>query len=151
NNVEARVDLGRAFVKLEAWDDVLREASALAERAPSNPSVIYLRAAGLNAKGQRTEALETIDKALAMPNPAPELQAARGDILVGLDRFPEAEQAYRAALAQNPKQAAARLGLGDLLRRQQRTDEARPLLDQAKADDPTNAAVRLALAEMHSS
>ena len=150
NNLDAHIDLGRAYSKVEGWEDVLREAVIVAEKDPANVSAMYLRAAALNAKGQREDALTSIDKALAAGQSPPEFHTVRGDILTGLDRFGEAEQAYRAALAQNPKYAAATLGLGDVLRRQNRPDEARRLLDQAKADDPTNASVRLALSEMYS-
>src|SRR5438034_14637 len=62
----------------------------------------------------------------------------------------EAGQADRAALGQNPKYAAARVGLGDLLRRQNHPDEARSVLEQAKAADPTNASVRIALSAVDS-
>src|SRR5204862_547774 len=149
-NLEAHVDLGRAYIKLEAWDDVLQEATFVAATDSGNGAAMYLRAAALNAKDRRQDALTAIDNALAAGQALPEVHTVRGNILAGLDRFGEAEQAYRAALAQNAKFAAATLGLADVLRRQQRPDEARRLLDQAKADDPTKASVRLALSAMYS-
>src|SRR5438552_1634348 len=144
-NIEAGADLGRVYVRLEAWDDVLKEAAAIAAKDPASVTAMYLRAAALNAKGQANEALEAIDKAMAAGQSPPEFQTVRGDSLTTLERFGDAEQAYRAALAQNPKYAAALVGLGHALQRQNRPDEARRLLDQAKADDPMNPSVRLAL------
>ena len=149
DNLEAHIDLGRAYVAIEAWEDALREALTIASKDPANGSALYFRAAALNARGQRQDALALMEKALAALQSSPELHTLHGGILNGLERFVEAESAYRAALAQNPKHAAALIGLGDVLTRQNRPDEARRLLDQAKADNPTDASVRLALSAVH--
>lgn len=145
DNLEVHADLGRTYIKIEAWDDALREAATITDKDPANAWAMYFRAAGLNAKGQRQDALIAVEKALAEDQSPPEFQTVHGDVLNGLDRLGDAQQAYRAALARNPKYAAALVGLADLLRRQNRPDEARSLLEQAKAAEPTNAAPRLAL------
>src|SRR5262249_45232407 len=144
-NVEARVDLGRAYVHVEAWDDALREAAAISAKDASNTWAMYLRAASLNAKQQRPAALASIEQALKANAPPPEFHTVHGDIRTGLKEYGEAERAYRAALAQNPKFAPALVGLGEVLQRQGRADEARRMLEEAKASDPNNASARLAL------
>ena len=111
DNLAARVDLGREYVAIEAWDNALREADTIAAKDPANASALYIRAAGLNAKGQPQEALAAIDKAIAA-QPAAELHTVRGNILAQLQRGADAEGAYRAALAQQPKYAPARVASG---------------------------------------
>ena len=111
NNLEAHIDLGRAYVAIEAWEDALREAATIAGKDPANAWALYFRAAALSAKGQRQDALAAIDKALAAGQPSPEFHILRGDILNALERFGEAESAYRSALAQNPKHPVALVGL----------------------------------------
>jgi len=91
DNVGARIDLGHAYLRLELWEDVLRAADAVAGKDPANPSALYFRAAVLNAKGQRQDALAAIDKALAAGQSPPEFQTVHGDILNGLERLGEAE------------------------------------------------------------
>src|SRR5439155_14772764 len=130
------------------WADALKEADAIAAKEPANAFGLYFRAAALNARGDRRDALAAIDNALSAGQSPPEFHAVRGDILAGLDRLGDAEHAYRAALVQEPKYAAAFVGLSEVLRRQNRIDEARPLLAQAKSDEPANASVRLALSAL---
>src|SRR5262249_2643880 len=98
DNLELHADLGRTYVRVEAWDDALREAATIAAKEPANAWAAYFRAAALSAQGQRKEALAAIDQALAAGQPPPEFHKVRGDVLSGLDRLPEAESAYRAAL-----------------------------------------------------
>src|SRR5206468_8397770 len=64
DNLEAHIDLGRAYVAIEAWEDALREAATIAAKDPANAWALYFRAAALNAKGQRQDALAATDKAL---------------------------------------------------------------------------------------
>src|SRR5262249_52337933 len=141
-------DLGRAYLALDAWDDVLKEATTILQREPANLDAFYFRAAALSAKGQSQEALNDIDKVLASGQSSPEFQTVKGDALSRLEKFGDAEQAYRSALAQNPKYARALVGLSDLFRRQNKPDEARRFLDQAKANDPNDARVRMSLSAL---
>jgi tetratricopeptide (TPR) repeat protein len=89
-----------------------------------------------------------LSSALNPPNQAPSAQAAGN----GYDAFHRgdyaaAEQAFRQALAANPKDASAMAGLGLTLLREGKAAEAKPLLDQAIALDPAHAAgLRQALA-----
>src|SRR5215831_13291577 len=52
--------IGRAYVTIEAWEDALREAEAIAGKDPTNAWALYFRAAALNAKGQRQDALAAV-------------------------------------------------------------------------------------------
>src|SRR5439155_544703 len=53
DNIAARVDLGRSYIKLEGWADALKEADAIAAKEPANAFGLYFRAAALNARGDR--------------------------------------------------------------------------------------------------
>src|SRR5262249_10153768 len=104
----------------------------------------YLRAAALNGRGQAQEAQAAIDKAFASGKADVDWQVLRGDILTKLNRFNDAEAAYREVLTRNAKHPAALLGLADVMQRSNRSDEARRVLDPAKADNPTTPPGRIA-------
>src|SRR5207244_1526698 len=105
DNLEIQIDLGRAYVKLDGWEDVSEIANAVEAKDPKNPWILYFRASALNAKQQPKKALEAIDAALAADPEPIDFKIARGEILTGLDRFADAEKTYRAVLAQNAKNA----------------------------------------------
>ena len=77
DNLEAHADLGRTYVKIEAWDDALREAAIIMAKEPASPAAFYLRAAALNAQEKRQDALAAIDKARAGGPPSPEVETTQ--------------------------------------------------------------------------
>jgi tetratricopeptide (TPR) repeat protein len=141
----ARMDLGRVSVELEAWDDALEQGQAIRAKELDNPVGLYLVAAALNGKGKPKEALEILAEVKGDAMPTPELETTRAGALAGLDRFAEAEKAYRGVLARDPKAIDALIGLGRLLFHQGKREEALAALGQAKATEPGNPKVHLAL------
>src|SRR5689334_2494151 len=58
------------------------------------------------------------------------------------ERFPEAAQAYRQALAESPRNLPALLGLERVYAQLGRSDSLLPLLDTLIADQPSSAPLR---------
>ncbi|PNA17073.1 hypothetical protein C1X78_26120, partial [Pseudomonas sp. MPR-R1B] len=72
-------------------------------------------------------------------------RANLGAALAALERFGEAEAAFRAALDRAPGLLAAQVGLGSVLLRQQRPAEALPWLQAATKAAPRHAEALLNL------
>src|SRR5262249_38260862 len=62
--------------------------------------------------GEAEQALATLQSADAIDPSQPQAAFARGDVLLALKRFDEAEQAYREGLRRAPDQAQGHHGLG---------------------------------------
>lgn len=148
DDVAARIDLGRELLALESWKDAEAEGEAIRRRDGGSAWGRYLTAAGLQGRGQSKEALELVDQALARDEPRPEFYRTRGDALAALDRLPEAERAYRAALARNPTDGDALAGLGALMFREGKREAAAQALVEARAANPASARVRLAISTL---
>jgi predicted Zn-dependent protease len=75
-------------------------------------------------KGRHREALEAADEALrALADQAP-LHRLRGDALVELKRYDDAEQAYRRSLRVDPRYVPGNIGLGNVYAKTGRSGEA---------------------------
>lgn len=99
------------------------------------------------------EAPEQFEKSLDPKSPAPSAESTRaarlvhlGDELVRHGMLDTAETRYGEALALEPKNTPARLGLGSLMLRQDRTTDAEPFFRSVLADDPLNVEAMLGLA-----
>jgi tetratricopeptide (TPR) repeat protein len=148
-NVAARADLAQTYLDLEAWTAALEQANALGETDPGGAAALYVRGAALHGQGDSGQAVQLLSKALLLGTPSAELQKAYGDSLATLGRRADAEQAYRAALAKQPKYSEALIGLANLLWRQGKRDVALDVLNQAKAVEPHGPKVALAFSELH--
>jgi len=145
DDVSIRVDLGQAYLDIEAWGDALAEGKAIRQRAPGNAFGAYLVGAGTLGQGQAEAALEPLSRALRLDAAPPEFHKTLADALAVLNRLDEAEGAYRRALDQNPKYADALVGLGRLMVRRNQPGPADELLARAKTVSPDSPAVRLAV------
>ena len=121
---------------------------AIRAKEPENASALHLIGAAEVGKGRTTEGLAILTRAASLAPSAPEIQTALGNALARANRPEDAERAYRAALAQDPKFADALVGLGTLLLSQRKIDSAGKTLAEAKALDPTSPRVRLALSSV---
>ena len=71
-------------------EEALKLLNEYVDRYPQIAEARYYRALALNGLGRQKEALEDVDKALA-DNPGDvQLLLAKGNLLAGLDRRPEA-------------------------------------------------------------
>lgn len=102
------------------------ELEALSARALSDPSIIlYAELAGaLATAGRFDDALDAYQHALNLGEPGSQLHADMGRLLMNIGRQSEAEAQLRAAIAIDPRCAAAVMDLCWCLRRLQRADEA---------------------------
>lgn len=89
-------------------------------------------AMNLATEGQLAEALQTLDKALALdPNNA-EIYSLKGSCLERLNRPREAEEAYRKAVQLDPNYKEGYYYLGQFLKRQGKEQEAEQILRRAR-------------------
>jgi len=146
DDVSIRVDLGQAYLDIEAYSYALAEGKAIQERAAGNAFGPYLIGAGtLGQQGQAEAALEPLSRALRLDPARPEFHKTFADALAMLNRLDEAEGAYRKALDLNPNYADALVGLGRLLVLRNQPGPADELLARAKTVSPDSPAVRLAV------
>jgi Flp pilus assembly protein TadD len=87
-------------------------------------------------------ALELLQESLRRQPGDGETLSQEGLVLRRLNRLPEAEAAYRAALAAGHDTLEVNNNLGNVLSLQGRPAEAVPFFERAAALDPQNAAVR---------
>ena len=104
--------------------------------------------------GRPDRALEVLDDGLkAGPPPPSEAEAVallRAEILMGLERAPEAEAIYRAAVRARPDSSQATLGLARALLDQGKHADAKSALDEAIPHLPPAETLYLLLAEAQS-
>src|SRR6266480_1172455 len=145
DDVSIRVDLGQAYLDIDAYGHALAQGEAIHERAPGNAFGAYLVGAGTLGQGQAEAALEPLSRALRLDAAPPEFHKTLADAFAMLNRLDEAEGAYRRALDLTPKYADALVGLGKLLVLRNQPGLADELLARAKTVSPDSPAVRLAV------
>jgi predicted ATPase/class 3 adenylate cyclase len=101
----AQARLGQADQGLAAIRDGLVQYQTLISPPVFWPMLLFVAASSSGAAGRPAEGLDSIDQALEMVGEdtpfalLPEFQLVRGDLLAALERRPEAQAAYRNALA----------------------------------------------------
>ncbi len=110
------------------------------ELDPTYGDAYHNLGSSLAEQGQWEEAIAAYKKALAQPVYAsPESTYNNlGYAYWALDRRPEAEEAFRAALQLEPKLVPSHFWLGVLLQKEGRGDEARQHLRAARDLEPTS-------------
>ena len=113
-----------------------------AQRKPSPTSNLVRLASEIEAKGSPETALALYEQAASGPQADASIHTRLGDAYTRLNRYPEAETAYRAALAKTADYGPALLGLGGVLIRAGRGEEglavlvkAAPLVNEASGYD----------------
>ncbi len=87
-------------------EESLRDIDQALALEPGNPAFLDSRAWALFRMGRAAEALPVLEEALRNGGRDPVMQEHLGDVLAALQRAPEALEAYRKALAQDPGNAA---------------------------------------------
>jgi len=123
---QAAVAAGRAG-KLSEAEAGFRAVLAQDQR---HADALHMLGITLHRQGRSREAEELIRRALTVREDAFFLDNL-GNLLWEVDRLPEAEAAYRRALALQPESINVRFNLGKLLKNLQRDDEAERVLRQA--------------------
>lgn len=113
-------------------------------RAPGDRFAWYNLAATLGDLSQNAEAEEAARKTITLGLDVPEVRLVLGKALQGLRRYTEAEQAFEAALAARPTDAAVHLELAQLRwMRTGRIDAALARLDAVIARQPSASSLNL--------
>ncbi len=138
-NGNAWLLLGRASLMLGNPNDALSDLQkAKADGVP--------KAKWAEPMGQALLVMQQYDKALEVLTPdasfddkdKARVAALRGDALRGLEKPSEAEKTYKSALALNPKDARALVGLARLAATADDPESASRYVQQALATDPKN-------------
>lgn len=137
----AALDLGRALDALDAADRALAFT-------PGDLDALRVRARSLSAAGRYAEAAETLEMLTGSAADVSTLTEL-GRAYLGAGRVDAAEQALRAAVAEDEGALAARVALGHILARTERTHEASRQYEAALEVLPSYADAALPLAELH--
>jgi putative PEP-CTERM system TPR-repeat lipoprotein len=148
-SLDARLLLASAYASLGEWAGAEKEIRQA--RALGAPAAVWKPQLGeaLLMQGQNAELLEAI---VTEPGEPPVLTAAvlalRGQALLAKGETAPARSAFDEALAAQPGQERARLGLASLLLADGKRAEGLAALDALLADAPGNAQARLLRAEL---
>jgi tetratricopeptide (TPR) repeat protein len=121
----------------------------------ADPVKLFERGQNAHARGiagpdvaELAKALELYDEAIKVKPDFAEAEFQRANVLIALDRLPEAEAGFRQVLALRKEWSLPYAALGALLVRLERDAEAEPLLRQALKLDPENSLAQRLLADV---
>ena len=144
DSVPVAVDVGKVLIELGAWDEAEEQAQLILNRDPGNTQALTIRAGALLGRGKTAEAFSLLEG--IPPGNQLEVDRLRADILLHAGKLDEAEAAYRAALATNPVELKALIGLGAISMQRENFAEARALYARAKEAHPDDPRPPLGLA-----
>jgi tetratricopeptide (TPR) repeat protein len=114
---EARVALADALYRGGHYGQAEGEYREVLRDRSTDPQVFFGLGRALLAQQAYDKALTALDHAANLGERSGEFQAARGETLLGLGRYPEAVASYRQALRSNVENVTWRLNLGLALAR----------------------------------
>lgn len=134
------------------WHDSIRVLERTLAVTENNPYTHYVLGLAYFIEMRNEEALEEMDKALAIPSRNNRLPAMfhhkKGVIYNDMKRFEESEAEYRLAAKLNPLETNARWQLVEICRKRQDLVEARQWLVQIVNVSPPDAQTFLELGEL---
>jgi len=131
------------MLRLGHLDEADRFLTTALERWPGDAELIAVRAECLGRLGYWREAVEQQAAAVALRNPPTAADWVRlGSYQFNARDFPASADAYRKAVAANPRERGAQAGLGSALLLGGRREEAVPPLREAVRQFPEDPAVR---------
>jgi tetratricopeptide (TPR) repeat protein len=101
----------------------------------ADPVRLFERGQSAHSRGDLEKALSFYEQALKVRPEFPEAEFQRGNVLVSLNRLPEADAAFRLAISYKKNWALPYSALGTLLMRQGHDKEAEEMFRQALAVD----------------
>ncbi|MCP9493412.1 MAG: tetratricopeptide repeat protein [Pyrinomonadaceae bacterium MAG19_C2-C3] len=107
----------------------------------------FEQAQGAHERGDFTKALELYDSILRVSPDVAEVEYQRGNALVSLKRFAEAEKSFTRARELRPDWALPLVALGDLFINRARPQEAVAILEKACQLEPSNQRAKSLLAQ----
>jgi putative PEP-CTERM system TPR-repeat lipoprotein len=149
NDAQARVLLAKIYLRM--GDPVNAESALLRARelGASGDDLDLMLAYARLSKGAFQDVLtQTENQTGTVSGTQRDLVSARGDALLALEKFDEAEEAYDRVLASGPHAMALR-GKAVIALMRKQPEESRKLLDQALELDPKNDEIVTADAEWY--
>ena len=143
-SIPIQAELGRVLVSLEDWESCQGIGETIAGADPKHPYGPYLMGAAASGRGDSDRGLRLLAEAVRLGPANPEIQQAYGEALARVERYDEAEKAFRAVLAQNAGDADAMAGVAMTLLKQNSIAAALEMATHARDQDPNNARARLA-------
>ncbi|HXV75912.1 MAG TPA: tetratricopeptide repeat protein, partial [Candidatus Polarisedimenticolaceae bacterium] len=148
-DARARGQLGMAY-EINGFRDAAKTTYAqAADLAPDDPRWTYLAALLLAADGEVEQALDAMDRSLAIDDLYVPGHLYRSQWLLDTGDAQAAEQGYREVLRLDPDNRSARLGVARALIRQQRSAEAVELLEAYGEGRPNDAYAQQLLGTAH--
>jgi tetratricopeptide (TPR) repeat protein len=133
----AHNNLGLALAaqnKLDLAEQAYRRAIRIGEEGGKKSEQPYINLAELLIDHNRVpEAMDLLDTARQIDQKSDRVEQLRGRGLLSQDRLPEAQVAFRAALALQPDNGVLHYQLGRVLRRMGRDEEARQEFERSRA------------------
>ena len=114
----------------------------------ADPIKLFERGQNAHARGEFEKALQFYEQALKVRPEFPEAEFQKGGALVSLGRLPEAETAFRRAIALKKNWSLPYSALGALLVKQSQETEAENMFRQALSLDPQDAIALRLLADL---
>ncbi len=149
---ESNLNLGLMLVKdrQPEAENFLRAATQLKPTAhvAQGQARAWLSLGHLLATRKPEEALNAFSRAAELDSKDPEPHLASGPILEQLNRFSDAEQHYKQALALDPLSADALTGMANIYMRGHRYTEAAEVLRKLVAQHPKDAGAHMQLGRM---
>ncbi|HKZ05031.1 MAG TPA: tetratricopeptide repeat protein [Methylomirabilota bacterium] len=140
-------DLGRSMVEAGTLTEAEALATRILARQPQDPVALHIRAAAWLGQGKAREALDLLDSLQKGGHSIPgETAPRRAQALQQLGKAADAEEAYRTAVKENPKDVRSLLGLGAFRLARRDFAEAEKFYSQAKSIQPANPEVHMGLA-----
>jgi predicted TPR repeat methyltransferase len=106
------------------------------DAVPQHPDAMHFLGILLHQRGRNEEAIEQIEKSIALDPSRPDRHNNLGNVLLEMERREEAAAAYRRAIALDPEHADTYNNLGALLRAQGHLEQAREAYLKAIEHDP---------------
>jgi tetratricopeptide (TPR) repeat protein len=122
---------------------------AQTEDDEQDPVIIFNLGQEAHEKGDFSAAVKFYDEALKIAPEFPEAQYQKGNALLSLNKFNEAENSFRKAVELREDWTLAMAALGSLLVRNNEFAEAETVLNKAVELDPLNFPAITALTDLH--
>lgn len=148
NNVEARLLLGEAYVKLRNGPAAEKEFRAALDRGAKKRDVMLRLGDALLLQRKFDEALDLVELRGLTEDKQYEAQLLIGTAHMGLRQVEESKAAYEAAAELKPEDAGAKIGLSRIALMERDLESAGVLIDEALKLDPKNVEALLIKGEL---
>jgi tetratricopeptide (TPR) repeat protein len=147
NSVEIRLKLGAIYLLGRKPGDARQEASWVLEREPKNLEALLLWAGTATDEQQVDESIRRLQQAKADFGDKAKLHLAIGALLITKKDIGGAEEAFREAVAREPKSAEAHLALAEYFTARRNTVAAEQEYRAAAELEPVGSPARVKLAD----